>query len=65
MTKLLETVIKELGGLPRSKVEVRDAFAKRHGGSDRTPEKAFARALKKLGLVEAGDQLFPKGSEVM
>ena len=58
-------LIKELGGLPKSKVEVRDAFAKRHGGSDRTPDKAFTRAVQRLGLVEAGDQLFAKGSDAI
>jgi hypothetical protein len=65
MTKLLESVIKELGDLPRPREEVREAFKKRHGGHGEAADKAFKRAIDKLGLVEAGDSLYPKGSDFM
>jgi len=65
MTKLLETIISELGGLPRPKEEVREAFKRRHEGQGEAADKAFRRAIGRLGLVEAGDSLYPKDSDVM
>ena len=65
MTKLLETVIKELGGLPRPREEVREAYKKRHGGHGEAADKAFVRAVRKLDLNEAGNSLYPKGSDVL